>query len=77
MVPCHAIAGSLDTTRSHLIFNWVIPVALAMSGIKRSTLPSDSPTPTMRAEQVRRRFTWTSSALLTTGGGGAPKLEPC
>jgi hypothetical protein len=36
MVPCHIIAGSLDTTRSNLIFNWVIPVALVMWGIKRS-----------------------------------------
>jgi hypothetical protein len=29
-VPCHPIAGSLDTTRSNPIFNWVTPVALVM-----------------------------------------------
>jgi uncharacterized membrane protein len=42
MVPCHIIAGSLDTTRSNLIFNWVIPVALVMWAIKRSTVPAEA-----------------------------------
>jgi hypothetical protein len=37
MVPCHVIAGSLDTTRSNLIFNWVLPVMLVMWGVKRSS----------------------------------------
>jgi hypothetical protein len=42
MVPCHIIAGSMDTTRSNLIFNWVIPVALVMWAIKRSTVPAEA-----------------------------------
>jgi hypothetical protein len=37
MVPCHIIAGSLDTTRSNLIFNWVLPIVIVMWGVKRST----------------------------------------
>jgi hypothetical protein len=36
MVPCHIAAGSIDTTRSNLIFNWVLPVMLVLWGIKRS-----------------------------------------
>jgi hypothetical protein len=46
MVPCHIIAGSVDTQRSNLIFNWVIPVALVMWGIKRSGAASADATPT-------------------------------
>jgi hypothetical protein len=37
MVPCHIIAGSIDTTRSNLIFNWLVPVLLVMWGMKRSS----------------------------------------
>jgi hypothetical protein len=36
MVPCHIAAGSIDTTRSNLIFNWVLPVMLVLWGVKRS-----------------------------------------
>ena len=37
MVPCHIIAGSIDTTRSNLIFNWVVPVLLVLWAVKRSS----------------------------------------
>jgi hypothetical protein len=37
MVPCHIIAGSLDTTRSNLIFDWVLPVLLVLWAVKRSS----------------------------------------
>jgi hypothetical protein len=37
MVPSHIIAGITDTTRSNLIFNWLIPVALVMWGVKRTS----------------------------------------
>jgi hypothetical protein len=36
MVPFHIIAGSIDTTRGNLIFNWAIPIALVMWAAKRS-----------------------------------------
>jgi hypothetical protein len=31
------IAGSLDTIRSNLTFNWMLPVMLVLWGIKRSS----------------------------------------
>jgi hypothetical protein len=37
MVPCHLVAGSLDTSRSNLIFNWVLPIMLVLWGVKRSS----------------------------------------
>ena len=37
MVPCHFIAGSIDTTRSNLVFNWVVPVLLVLWAVKRSS----------------------------------------
>jgi hypothetical protein len=37
MVPLHIIAGSIDTRRSNLIFNWVLPVLLVMWAAKRSS----------------------------------------
>jgi hypothetical protein len=43
MVPCHIIAGSLDTHRANLIFNWVLPVLLVMWAVKRSTVEPQSP----------------------------------
>ncbi len=36
MVPLHIIAGSIDTQRSNLIFNWVLPVVLVLWAVKRS-----------------------------------------
>jgi hypothetical protein len=36
MVPLHVIAGSIDTQRSNLIFNWVLPVLLVLWAAKRS-----------------------------------------
>jgi hypothetical protein len=45
MVPCHVIAGSLDTTRSNLIFNWVLPVMFVLWGVKRSSaVTAEAPT---------------------------------
>jgi hypothetical protein len=41
MVPFHVIAGALDTTRGNIIFNWAIPLALVVWGIKRSSVPDD------------------------------------
>jgi hypothetical protein len=38
MVPCHIVAGSLDTQRANLIFNWVVPVLLVMWAAKRSSV---------------------------------------
>jgi hypothetical protein len=37
MIPFHIIAASIDTTRGNLIFNWGVPAALVMFGLKRST----------------------------------------
>ena len=37
MAPCHIAAGSIDTTRSNLIFNWVLPVMLVLWAVKRSS----------------------------------------
>ncbi len=42
MVPCHIIAGTIDTTRGNLVFNWGIPAALAVWGMKRSSALADS-----------------------------------
>jgi hypothetical protein len=43
MVPCHIVAGSLDTTRDNLIFNWVLPVLLVLWAMKRSEAVADAP----------------------------------
>jgi hypothetical protein len=40
MVPCHIIAGTVDTTRGNLIFNWLLPGLFVMWGIKRSAAVS-------------------------------------
>jgi uncharacterized membrane protein len=42
MVPCHIIAGSLDTQRANLIFNWVVPSLLVMWAVKRSSVPAEA-----------------------------------
>lgn len=36
MVPLHVIAGTIDTTRGNLVFNWVGPVLLVLWAVKRS-----------------------------------------
>jgi hypothetical protein len=41
MVPFHVIAGQIDTTRGNLIFNWGIPFALVLWGMKRTTALSN------------------------------------
>jgi hypothetical protein len=41
MIPFHIIAAQIDTTRGNLIFNWAIPLALVMWGIKQSTAEKD------------------------------------
>jgi hypothetical protein len=46
MVPCHIIAGSIDTTRTNLIFSWAIPGTLVMWGVKRSGAASAEPAAT-------------------------------
>jgi hypothetical protein len=44
MVPCHVIAGAIDTRRANTIFNWVIPVALILWAAKRTTTTTTAPT---------------------------------
>ena len=41
MVPFHIIAAQIDTTRGNLIFNWAVPFALVMWGVKQSTSEKD------------------------------------
>jgi hypothetical protein len=41
-VPCHMIAGYVDTRRSNTIFNWVIPIALVVLAIKRTGAVADA-----------------------------------
>jgi hypothetical protein len=42
MVPFHAIAGAIDTTRGNIIFNWAIPLAPVLWAIKRSSVAGDT-----------------------------------
>jgi hypothetical protein len=49
MVPLHIVAGSIDTQRSNLIFNWVLPALLVMWALKRSTAEADAPAPVVHA----------------------------
>ncbi|MDA0181617.1 hypothetical protein OJ997_15030 [Solirubrobacter phytolaccae] len=42
MVPLHIIAGSIDTQRSNLIFNWALPVALVIWASKRTSAMADA-----------------------------------
>jgi uncharacterized membrane protein len=37
MVPSHILAGAIDTHRAFTIFNWVIPIALVVFAVKRTT----------------------------------------
>jgi hypothetical protein len=49
MVPMHMIAGSIDTRRSNIIFNWVLPALLVMWAMKRSTADTDAPAAVVHA----------------------------
>ena len=42
MVPAHVIAGTIDTHRANVIFNWVIPVVLVMWAVKRTAAVTSS-----------------------------------
>ncbi|HUA71428.1 MAG TPA: hypothetical protein VMA96_10110 [Solirubrobacteraceae bacterium] len=44
MVPFHVIAGTINTRRGNIIFNWAIPLALVFWAIKRSSAASDGDT---------------------------------
>jgi hypothetical protein len=43
MVPLHIVAGSLDTQRANLIFNWALPALLVLWAIKRSDPETATP----------------------------------
>jgi hypothetical protein len=45
MVPLHVIAGTVDTQRSNLIFNWVLPVLLVLWALKRTDQVEHAGTP--------------------------------
>lgn len=42
MVPAHFVAGTLNTHRANLIFNWAIPVVLIMWAAKRTAKMSET-----------------------------------
>jgi hypothetical protein len=42
MVPCHIMAGELDTRRANTIFNWVLPVVLIVWAAKRTAAATDT-----------------------------------
>jgi hypothetical protein len=42
MVPSHIVAGIVDTHRANLVFNWLIPVALVVWGVKRTSALTSS-----------------------------------
>jgi uncharacterized membrane protein len=48
MTVSHVIAGSIDKRGTNIIFNWVIPIALILWGVKQSS-PSDEPAPVQEA----------------------------
>ncbi len=35
MVPCHVVAGIIDTRAANIVLNWVVPIMLVMRGIDR------------------------------------------
>lgn len=41
LIPCHIIAGAIDTRRSNTIFNWVIPIVLVVLAVKRTARVTD------------------------------------
>jgi predicted permease len=41
MVGSHIIAGTINESRTNIIFNWVIPIALVVWGIKHSSPPEE------------------------------------
>jgi hypothetical protein len=36
MIPSHLVAGAIDTRRSNILFNWVVPVLLVFWATKRT-----------------------------------------
>jgi hypothetical protein len=42
MTLSHVIAGGVDDTGTNIVFNWVIPIALVLWGMKQSTAPADT-----------------------------------
>jgi steroid 5-alpha reductase family enzyme len=49
MTVSHVIAGTADTRITNIIFNWVIPIALVLWGIKQSSSPDTQPPATQQA----------------------------
>jgi hypothetical protein len=49
MTGSHIIAGEADHRGTNIIFNWVIPIALVLWGIKRSSPPAPAPPAAQRA----------------------------
>jgi hypothetical protein len=41
MVPFHIAAGAIDKRPTNIVFNWVVPIALILWGIKRSSAIAD------------------------------------
>ena len=52
MVPFHAIAGTVNTKAGNIVFNWVIPLALVMWAIKRTSAVADSDSDAAPAQKV-------------------------
>ncbi len=42
-IPCHVLAGTIDTRRANTIFNWVIPVTIVVWAAKRTAAAADQP----------------------------------
>jgi hypothetical protein len=45
MTASHVIAGAADKRGTNIVFNWVIPIALVLWGMKQSTGPADTASP--------------------------------
>jgi hypothetical protein len=43
MTVSHVIAGAIDHKGTNIVFNWVIPIALVVWGIKQSQVGDDAP----------------------------------
>jgi hypothetical protein len=44
MIPFHIAAGAIDKRPTNILFNWVVPIGLLLSGIKRSGEIADEAT---------------------------------
>jgi hypothetical protein len=42
MTASHVVAGAADEKGTNIVFNWVIPIALVLWGMKQSTGPADT-----------------------------------